>query len=156
MRRWLSTVWFLTMTLGFVAPSAGADLTAVEARQIRSVIEAQLKALSADDAPAAFALAAPNIREMFGTADRFIAMVRSGYPVVYRPTSVAFFKPERRADGVVQAVHLTDADNTLWLAVYHLERQADKTWRISGCEVVPAQGRVAQGVEHPRGTLRNA
>lgn len=143
MRRWLCTVLFLTISFGFVAPAAAAEVTAAEARQIRAVIEAQLKALSADDAPAAFALAAPNIRAMFGTPDRFIDMVRNGYPVVYRPASVAFLEPQRIAGRVVQAVHLTDAEGTLWLAVYQLERQADKRWRISGCEVGPGQGRIA-------------
>lgn len=149
LQRWLSIIGFLTaLAFGFAAPSAAAAESAAvslaEAKQVRAVIEAQLKALAADDATAAFALAAPAIREQFGSADRFIAMVRNGYPVVYRPASVAFLKPERAERRIiVQAVHLTDADGTLWLARYQLERQADRTWRISGCEVSPAEGRVA-------------
>ena len=57
---------------------------------MRAVIEAQLAAFAADDAARAFSYAAPGIREVFGTPDRFLAMVRSGYPVVYRPASVTF------------------------------------------------------------------
>ena len=37
-----------------------------------------------DDAKRAFSYAAPSIRAMFGTPERFLAMVRAGYPVVYR------------------------------------------------------------------------
>ena len=39
-------------------------------------------------------------------------------------------------------VRLTDADGGQWLATYSLERQPDKSWRISGCDVQPATGRM--------------
>jgi hypothetical protein len=79
-----------------------------------------------------------------GTAERFMAMVRSGYPVVYRPASVTFLVPEALPDGtVVQRVQMTDARGTPWLATYTLQLQKDKSWRISGCDVQAHKGRVA-------------
>ena len=108
----------------------------------RAAIQAQLKAFAADDAKRAFSFATPQLRRFFGTPENFIATVRNGYPVVYRPASVAFLKPERDGSALVQAVHMTDADGVLWLALYHLERQPDKSWRISGCQVVEAKGQV--------------
>lgn len=78
---------------------------------------------------------------MFGSAERFMAMVRSSYPVVYRPASVAFLVPEATPDEVLQGVHFTDGRGSLWLALYHLERQPDDTWLISGCEVVESRAR---------------
>jgi len=108
----------------------------------RAAIQAQLKVFAADDAQRAFSFATPQLRQMFGTPENFIAMVRRGYPVVYRPASVAFLKPERDGEALVQAVHMTDADGVLWLALYHLERQPDKSWRIGGCQVVEAKGQV--------------
>ena len=146
MRRWWSGFIFLAASIGFVADAAAADpaeVSAGDAKAVRAVVQAQLKALADDDAKSAFRYASPNIRRMFGSPDNFLTMVRQGYPVVYRPSSVAFLKPERVADGIVQAVHLTDAEGTLWLALYHLERQPDRSWRIGGCQVVPAEGRVA-------------
>ena len=143
MRNWFSTLCFLMAGLGFMGNSAAADVTAAEAKSVRAVIRAQLDALAADDAKAAFALAAPDLREMFGTPDDFIDMVRTSYPVVYRPVSVAFLKPERIDDALFQGVHLTDADGNLWLAVYRMVRQRDKSWRIAGCHVVHASGQVA-------------
>jgi hypothetical protein len=68
-------------------------------------------------------------------------MVRAGYPVVYRPSNVNFLHPVWVDGQLVQGVHLTDADGALWLALYRFERQADKSWRISGCEVQPASGK---------------
>lgn len=143
MRNWISTLCFLMAGLGFMGTSAAADVSASDAKSVRAVIQAQFDALAVDDAKAAFALAAPNLREMFGTPDDFIDMVRTSYPVVYRPVSVAFLKPERVDDALFQGVHLTDADGNLWLAIYRMVRQRDKSWRIAGCHVVHAAAQVA-------------
>ena len=144
MRNWFSTLCFLMAGFGFMGTSAvAADVSAADAKSVRAVIQAQFDALAVDDAKAAFALAAPNLREMFGTPDDFIDMVRTSYPVVYRPVSVAFLKPERIDDALFQGVHLTDADGNLWLAMFRMVRQRDKSWRIAGCQVVPASGQIA-------------
>jgi hypothetical protein len=78
---------------------------------------------------------------VFGTADRFVAMVRASYPVVYRPASVAFLVPEASGDDIVQGVHFTDAAGALWLAVYRVQKQRDGSWRIGGCELVASRSR---------------
>ena len=144
MRNWFSTLCFLMAGFGFMGNSAvAADVSAADAKSVRAVIQAQFDALAVDDAKAAFALAAPNLREMFGTPDDFIDMVRTSYPVVYRPVSVAFLKPERIDDALFQGVHLTDADGNLWLAMFRMVRQRDKSWRIAGCHVVHASGQVS-------------
>jgi hypothetical protein len=122
----------------FTAARAAPEVTAAEAKAVRAVIEAQLAAFAADDAEKACSHAAPNIRAMFGTADRFLTMVRQGYPVVYRPASVTFLKPERIEDKLIQRVQMTDAAGESWMVVYELERQADKSWRIAAC--VAARG----------------
>ena len=100
-------------------------------------------ALARDDASKAFSFAADNVREAVGTAPAFIAMVRRDYPVVYRPASVAFLKPELRGDQVIQRVQMLDASGDAWLAIYSLQRQKNKSWRITGCAVVENKGRMA-------------
>ena len=62
------------------APISEADRAA-----IRSIIEGQEEAFRRDDGATAFGYASPAIREMFGTPDVFMDMVRQGYPMVYRP-----------------------------------------------------------------------
>ncbi len=114
-----------------------------EARELRRVIAAQLAAFQADDAERAFSHASPSIREMFVTADYFMAMVRGSYPVVYRHRSVAFFVPERMGSEMVQRARLTDQAGAPWLAVYSLQRQPDRSWRINGCVVTRDGGRSA-------------
>lgn len=142
-RRWLSAVG-LSLVLGAGSgTSLASTLSAADAKKVRAVVQAQLDAFAADDAKRAFSFAAPNIREMFGSPENFIAMVRTGYPVVYRPASVAFMVPEVEQGDVTQAVRMTDAQGGAWLAVYRLQRQRDKSWRISGCQVVASEGREA-------------
>ena len=126
------------LSLGSPALHAATDVSAADAKAVRGVIEAQLAAFAADDADKAFSYAAPGIRAMFVTAERFLAMVREGYPVVYRPGSVTFLKPEWIRDKLIQRVQMTDAARAPWMVVYELERQADRTWRIAAC--VAARG----------------
>jgi hypothetical protein len=125
-----------------VAPAQAEPVAAGDARAVQAVIEAQLGAFAADDAKRAFSYASSSIREMFGTPDRFMAMVRASYPVIYRPTSVIFLRPLWVEGQLVEGVQLTDGSGMLWLATYRLERQADKSWRISGCDVQPTAGKI--------------
>ena len=119
-----------------------APLTAQEVKNVRQVIQAQLAAFAVDDAVKAFSYAAPNVRKSAASAEQFMAMVRGHYGVVYRPASVAFMQPERDGEMVVQAVQMSDAEGVAWLALYTLQRQKNKQWRITGCFVQGTNGRM--------------
>jgi uncharacterized protein DUF4864 len=117
------------------------EVSIADAKAVRALIEAQLAAFASDDANQAFSFAAPSIQTMFVSADRFLAMVRESYPVVYRPASVSFLQPEWIDGKLIQRVQMADADGAPWLVVYELERQADRSWRIAGCVAARGQGR---------------
>jgi hypothetical protein len=138
-------MWVLgAAALSLVGPQAqAAAVSAKQAAQIQAVVQAQLKAFAADDAARAFSFATPRIRKAFGDADSFLAMVRSSYPVVYRPSSVSFFKPEKASGVWVQRAQMSDELGALWQVTYVLELQRDGAWRINGCEVAASEGRVA-------------
>ena len=112
-----------------------AELTAAEVHQVQAVIAAQLKAFADDDADSAFATATPQVRQAIGDSSRFLALVRGHYPMVYRPVAFGFLQPKENEGQVLQTVTLRDHENNTWLAVFSLERQPDRTWRISGCSV---------------------
>jgi hypothetical protein len=131
----LALMWGLLCGSAQAAPASAADTKAAQ-----SVIQAQLNAFAADDAKRAFSYAAPAIRAQFGTAENFLVMVRQGYPMVYRPANVSFFKPEMVSGTLVQKVQFADLDGAEWVATYHLERQRNKAWRISACMVEPRSG----------------
>ena len=126
----------------FFVPAFAADVPAADARGVKSVVQAQLSAFAADDARKAFSFAAPNIRQLFNTPDKFMAMVRAQYPMVHRPASVAFLKPEADGESVIQRVQMTDGAGSPWLVTYLLQRQKDKSWRISACVVTAATSRL--------------
>ena len=50
---------------------------------------------------------------------------------------------EGKDDQAIQRVQMVDASGDAWLAIYSLQLQKDKTWRITGCNVVPNKGRMA-------------
>jgi len=119
-----------------------APLSAADERAVRDAVQGHLAAFAADDAVLAFSWAAPNVRQALGTAEGFMAMVREAYPVIYRPASVAFLRPQNRDGRVVQRVQMLDAAGEAWLASYFLQR-GGKGWLITGCVVVPHQARMA-------------
>jgi len=126
------------------AAVSAAALSEADMRDVRQVVEAQLKAFAQDDAGRAYSYASPEIQAQFGDANNFMAMVRSGYPMVIRPAAVSFFLPqveERTPESVKQLVRLRDHAGRLWIAAYLLQRQAGAGWRISGCVVAPDSDR---------------
>ena len=130
----------ISMLVVVCAAAAALPITAgpvpeVEAQKIQSVIVAQLAAFAEDDADRAFQTATPAVREAIGASGLFLALVRGAYPMVYRPASVTFHKPEQDNGSVLQLVEITDAQAKSWLALFALEQQPDASWRISGCVV---------------------
>src|SRR5579863_5743434 len=87
----------LIFTFALIALASAAEprLSGADEKAIRTVVQAQLDAFSIDDGAKAFSYAAPSIREQFGIPEVFMAMVREGYPVVYRPASVSFMPAYR-------------------------------------------------------------
>ena len=103
---------------------------------IRALIGSQIAAFQRDDGEAAYAMASPGIQATFPTAAHFMTMVREGYQPVYRPRSVVFGALVETGRGPVQKVLVTGPDGQAYVAVYALQRQADGTWRISGCTLL--------------------
>ena len=130
----------LLLALAPLVASAQDAVPPADAQAVRAVIEAQLEAFRRDDAARAFSLATPGIRETFGSAENFLAMVRASYAVVYRPKSVAFEAPLAIDGDVVQPVRLTDAEGRAWLALYPMQRQPDGSWRTNGCQLARLAG----------------
>jgi hypothetical protein len=131
---------FALLLFGLTAASPAVEVSPEDATAIRAVIAEQLDAFARDDARRAFSLATIGIRERFGTPDLFMDMVRTGYPVVYRPQSVQFEKPAVVVGEVIQPVRMTDAEGNAWIALYPMQRQADGVWRINGCQLARLQG----------------
>lgn len=126
----------------FIAGAAGAE-TEADRSAIRGIVQDQIEAFKRDDAARAFSHAAPSLQRMFGSQDRFMALVKEGYKPVYRPRSYAFGEFKDGPDGPSLSVDIQDNDGIDWVALYTLEQQPDGSWRISGCYLLKAPGQTA-------------
>ena len=126
---WLSTV--VAIGLASAAPAQEA--------QPRTVIEAQIAAFLADDFEAAFAFASPAIRSIFGTHERFGAMVQQGYPMVHRPAELRFLDRSERGAVIIQRVLITDQGGAVHVLEYEL-LPAEESFLINGVRILQGQG----------------
>ena len=115
--------------------ASAEDLTAASSR---AIVERQFDAFQRDDGQAAYALAAPTIKDMFSDADRFIAMVRDHYAPVYRHRSADFGAFKESGDEASLEATLVDNDNVVWTALYSFRRAPNGDWLISGCILAKA------------------
>ena len=116
-----------------IAPAQAQSVSAKYGKAAQSVIQAQLAAFAKDQAEKAFSYATPELRQSIASPEAFMAIVKNSYPVVYRQSAVVFLRPELAGKEIVQRVQMRDAGGANWLAIYRLQQQKDKSWRISGC-----------------------
>jgi hypothetical protein len=118
-----------------------ADVSPADSAGIQAVITGQIEAFRHDDADAAFAAAAPNIRSRFGTPERFLGVVRDLYQPVYRPRVFAFGELVTEDDELVQKVEVVGPDGVHQTALYSMVKQPDGTWHIAGCTLLKSEDR---------------
>lgn len=130
----------IALFLTFALPARADSLSPQDEADFRAVITDQITAFEADDGARAYGHAAPMIRQIFPDPDRFMAMVKQGYPPVYRPQSYRFGKAGFSASGrPIQRVTIVGPDGLTYEAIYTMERQPDGTWQINGCALVQAK-----------------
>ena len=125
------------------AAAAQTAPTAAEWQAIQQVIAAQRAAIIAGEAEKAFSYASPGIQQQFGDAASFLAMVDAAYAALESARYVEFLEGAVIDGIVVQPLRLIDADNTVRVALYTMEKQASGEWRISSCRIAPSTVRAA-------------
>jgi hypothetical protein len=120
------------------APPGMPTLPAQEWQAIREVIGDQLQALKAGDGAKAMTFAAPGIRQQFGTPENFLRMVREGYAPLLAARHTQFLEGALIEGATIQPLRLVLPDNTVLVALYQMQKQADGGWRIAGCVLAPS------------------
>lgn len=103
--------------------------------EIEANIAAQIQAFKADDFVTAFTFASPNIQNFFGTPENFGAMVRNGYPMVWRPAEVRFLELREVAGALWQKVMITDGNGQVHVLDYQMV-QKENGWKINGVQLL--------------------
>lgn len=133
----MQKAFFTALAIVWVAVAAAAQDALAPNDRIEGTIRSQIDAFLQDDFETAFRFAGPGIQRMFRTPDNFGAMVRNGYPMVWRPEDVEFGALQDRADGLWQRVFVQDADGQSHVLDYRMQR-VEGEWRIAGVRVLPA------------------
>ena len=126
-------VLLLVFLFGVSAPAFADDVSAAQ-----GVIRAQEQAFSRDDAAAAYAHAAPEIKQLFPQPEIFLQMVQQAYPPVHRHKSFEFGEARAAGSRIAQRVHIVDDNGEAWEAMYTLEQQSDGSLKITGCSLLKA------------------
>ena len=123
----------LGVLVSLVSGAQAQDVSDADRKAIRDIIQSQVDAFRHDDGDAAFALASPSIRGMFGSSDIFMDMVRQGYQPVYRPKEFDFAEIVTLDGQITQKVHVVGPDGRPVTAFYPMTQLPDGSWRINGC-----------------------
>ncbi|MGI9389711.1 MAG: DUF4864 domain-containing protein [Boseongicola sp.] len=117
-----------------VLPASAAEILQSEPG-IELTIESQIEAFRVDDFSDAFTYASPNIRRLFGSPERFGAMVRNGFPMVWRPDEFRFLEL-RKIDGRYwQKLFVRDEFGAAHLLDYQMI-QTPEGWVINGVQIL--------------------
>ena len=129
----------VVVTFAFLTASASAD--GIASTEAQKIIESQSNAFRAGKDAEAYSYAAPSIRGYFPTVESFMGMVKGGYSPVWQPRDIQFGKTkEVSAEAVVQEVEIIAKDGTAWVALYSLIKMSDGSWKISGVQLLKADG----------------
>ena len=120
------------LTAAFLALPVAAQET-----PIQKTIQSQIDAFRADDFATAFSFASPTIKGLFGTAENFGAMVKNGYPMVYRPSAVEMGELREVAGNLWQRVRVVDQAGKAWFLDYMMI-ETPEGWQINAVQLLPA------------------
>jgi hypothetical protein len=127
----------LFATLFAATLSALAIPVVAQEGPIQQTIQSQIDAFQADDFARAFTFASPNIKGLFGTPERFGAMVKNGYPMVYRPSGVQMLDLREIAGNLWQRVRVIDQTGAAYFLDYMMV-ETEEGWQINAVQVLPA------------------
>ena len=112
------------------------DITPANAIAIHEAVQSQLDALANDDASGAFALATREKRLLIGSPDNFLRLIKEQYNPIYRYQRVLFSTPQLVDGNAIQVVHVTDGESHVWLAIFWMQQEQGKGWKIDGCQLL--------------------
>ncbi|MCA0856991.1 DUF4864 domain-containing protein [Phaeobacter italicus] len=123
-------------------PAVGRSQETSGQGAITGVIASQIDAFLRQDVDAAFEFASPSIRGLFGSSERFGAMVQSGYPMVWQPQEVRYLALRNVAGRLWQRVMITDAEGRVHLLDYQMV-ETGKGWKINAVQLLTGDAEAA-------------
>ncbi|WP_438992252.1 DUF4864 domain-containing protein [Lentibacter sp.] len=122
----------LVLTIGlalWVRPVAAQDAAH------QAVIAAQIEAFQVDDFVRAFSYASPTIQTVFRNPENFAAMVKRGYPMVWRTRDVRYLEARMVAGKRWQKLLVIDAKGARFLMDYRMI-ETGGLWKIDAVQML--------------------
>jgi hypothetical protein len=132
------TVCLALATLSAVAQGQERSLSAADKAKIQQVIASQIRAFERDEGVVAFSYATPAVRRHFGSPQAFMEMVKTDYELLFHNRSTAFLEAAVIEGSVIQPLRIISVDGEVMIALFTMELQANRQWRVSGCELAEA------------------
>ncbi|MDU9004961.1 DUF4864 domain-containing protein [Sedimentitalea todarodis] len=123
------------LLLSFIVCIGLAGSAVAQSREITGTIDAQIEAFQNDDLVRAFSYASPGIRQVFQTPESFGAMVRGGFPMVWRPAEVQYLELREVAGNLWQKVRITDAAGRVHVLDYQMVN-LESIWKINAVQIL--------------------
>ena len=109
---------------------------------IRAVISEQVDAFRRGDEATAYTFAAPDIQAQFGAPEAFMKMVEAHYRPVLNAHKLSFARRSRNVaahEGMRrQEAFILDGGGMTHHLDYIMQKQPDGSWKIAGCQLLPA------------------
>jgi hypothetical protein len=115
---------------------AATGLTRADQAAMRLLIEAQIAAMRADDWPAAFALASPDLQAQYGSPAALRDDVTAHYAPLPASASAEFIDIVTFRELPTYRVALANGDGSTTTAYYLVRRLDDGSLRVAGCVLV--------------------
>jgi hypothetical protein len=112
------------------------DIRSANTVAIHEAMQSQLGALANDHASGAFEFATREKRSLIGSPDNFLRLVKEQYNLIYRYRRVLFSAPQLVRGNAVQVVCVTDSESHVWLAIFRMQQEQGKSWKIDGCQLL--------------------
>ncbi|MEP3330755.1 DUF4864 domain-containing protein [Sedimentitalea sp.] len=106
-----------------------------QSAEVTGTIDAQIEAFLDNDIDRAFSYASPGIRRVFKTPENFGAMVRGGFPMVWRPAEVQYLELRDVAGNLWQKVRITDAAGQVHVLDYQMVN-LQGGWKINAVQIL--------------------
>lgn len=106
-----------------------------QSAEVTGTIGAQIEAFLDNDIDRAFSYASPGIRRVFETPENFGAMVRGGFPMVWRPAEVQYLELRDVAGNLWQKVRITDAAGQAHVLDYQMVNLEGR-WKINAVQIL--------------------
>ncbi|MEO9778638.1 MAG: DUF4864 domain-containing protein [Sedimentitalea sp.] len=119
----------IVMCIGLSGP------VSAQSAEVIGTIDAQIEAFLDNDIDRAFSYASPGIRRVFETPENFGAMVRGGFPMVWRPAEVQYLELRDVAGNLWQKVRITDAAGQAHVLDYQMVNLEGR-WKINAVQIV--------------------